>query len=88
MFRTLASAGLIAAAALGISAASPSTAEAGVLIQQAYYGGPGPGYGWRPPPAYGYWGVPRWRRHYYGPRFYGPPPPPPPRYYHRWRGGW
>jgi hypothetical protein len=84
MFRTLASAGLIAAAALGISAASPSKAEAGVLIQQAYYDGPG--YGWRAPPAYGYWGVPRWRRYYEGPRFYGPPPPP--RYYHRWRGGW
>ncbi|MGE7472349.1 hypothetical protein ACQKLX_23130 [Bosea sp. NPDC003192] len=84
MFRTLASAGLIAAAALGISAASPSKAEAGVLIQQAYYDGPG--YGWRaPPPAYGYWGVPRWRRHYDRPRFYGPPPPPPPRYYRRWR---
>lgn len=85
MFRTLASAGLIAAATLGISAASPSEAQAGALIQQAYYDGPG--YGWRAPPAYGYWGVPRWRRHYYGPRFYGPPPPPPP-YYYRWRGGW
>ena len=84
MFRTLASAGLIAAAALGISVASPSKAEAGVLIQQAYYDGPG--YGWRAPPAYGYWGVPRWRRYYEGPCFYGPPPPP--RYYHRWRGGW
>lgn len=82
MFRTLASAGLIAAAALGISVASPSEAQAGVLIQQAYYDGSD--YGWRAPPAYGYWGVPRWRRHYEGPRFYGPPPPPP-RYYRRWR---
>lgn len=82
MLRTLASAGLIAAAALGISAVSPTKAEAGVLIQQAYHDGPG--YGWRAPPAYGYWGVPRWRRHYDGPRFYGPPPPPP-RYYRRWR---
>lgn len=85
MFRAFASAGLIAAAALGISAASPSEAQAGVLIQPAYYDGPA--YGWRPPPAYGYWGVPRWRRHYDRPRFYGPPPPPP-RYYHRWRDGW
>lgn len=85
MFRTLASAGLIAAAALGISAASPSKAQADVLIEKVYYDGPG--YGRRAPPAYGYWGVPRWRRHYDGPRFYGPPPPPP-RYYHRWRGGW
>jgi len=87
MFRTFATAGLVGAAMLAVGVASPGKAEAGVLIQPAYYDGPV--YGWRPPPppAYGYWGGPRWRRPYYGPRFYGPPPPPP-RYYHRWRGGW
>ena len=85
MFRTLASAGLIAAAVAGFSAASTGRAEAQeLLVRPAYFDGPA--YGWRPPPrAYGYYGArPYWRRHD-GPRFYGPPPPPPPPRYYGWR---